>query len=670
MPLAVHHRRWRNHRTDLKTTSGDEALSNEIICNQSFSGVNTVTDNPDAKAGPLQKFSANSQLGFVIAPMLFFLIPLKVGVSIVIGCVVMSVAAQAAFNYCCPALQELISKYLTLYKHRHDSRFVEFIEHMRPFILWGMFLSGPLTLVMMGAGWLQRCTNKTIEKRTTVARCENSMVSLKLLQNLPEYPREHAEDFVSSSFFSATAAAIFLSGIPAVITYAVYTRTGVDKIIGFPSQDPEFTWIFVIILLYVYSVGWCLSSLFFKAYFTFPLNYTSTEHAIELDERGIRTTHIKGWFSQVLFFCEPDYWPSEMAWANVKSVEYYQHGVGDMGTLSHSSLVGGTTLSLLNRCAALSDAIVEKCKPARYILVNQCASSEDRQGKSIKVNLRDLDADGRENFFHALKMWAPDAVISDEAHFHLTGRRGKTHQKHSELWFNSLLAQHGRRNLSLLEPGQVLQDGRFEILHQTGSGGQANLYECVDNTGTVSILKEYVLAASNGVDTLLDSATEFENECRILSQLSHAKIPEYRGMFVEDKRAYIVQEKVSGESLRSLVSKTGKLSIGKVKGLALQMCELLEYMHELSSPIVHRDFNPDNLVMNEAGDLFLVDFSIARQEGTSKTLVCGGKQAYCAPEQFRGEATAQSDLYAFGAMLYFLSVGDDPPRHYKFESSR
>jgi hypothetical protein len=630
--------------------------------------VNTVGDKREISTKLLmQRFLVNSQLGFVIFPLLFFLTPLKVSLTSVIVCVVISVATQAAFNHCCPALQELFSKYFNLYKirlHPIYSRLVEFIEHMRPFILWGMFLSGPLTLIMMGAGFLHRCSKKNVQKRTTLAFNDNSMVSLRLLQNLPGYPREHAEDFVSSSWFTATAAAVFLSGIPAFATYTLYSLTGVDRILGFPSQNPEFNWIFVFILLYVYSVCWCFSSLFFKAYFTFPLNYTSTENAIELDEKGIRTTHIKGWFSQVLFFCEPDYWPTEMTWNCVKSVEYYQHGVGDMGTLLHSELVGGKFLSLMNRWAALSDAVVEKSRPARYILVNQHAPGESSgkfSGKSVKVNLRDLDADGRENLFHALKKWAPDAVISDEAHFHLTGRRSKINQKHSEIWFNSLLAQHGRRNLSLLEAGQSLQGGRFEILNQIGRGGHANLYECVDSEGTVSILKEYVLAASNGFDTLMDSAHEFENECCILGQLSHSKIPEFRGMFVEDKRAYIVQEKVSAESLRSIVSKSGKFSAEKVTSLACQMCDLLEYLHGFSAPIIHRDFNPDNLAITDAGDLFLLDFSIARQEGTSKTLVCGGNQAYCAPEQFRGEASPQSDIYAFGATLYFLLVGDDPP---------
>jgi hypothetical protein len=629
-----------------------------------------ATGNASADANPkhgqLRKFSSSlstfPRSGFILGPLLFFLIPLKISLSIVIGGVIISIVAHAAFERCSPALHDLFSKFFSLYKNRFAARLVEFIEHMRPFILWGMFLSAPLAPIMMIAGWLQRLSEKIPEKRTTISIHRDSMLSLRLLQNLPEYPREHCENFTSSSFFTATAAVVFLSGIPAIATYAIYKFTGVDRAFGFPSHDPEFIRVFIIILLYVYSVGWCLSTLFFKAYFTFPLNYTSTENAIELDEKGIKTSHIKGWFSQVLFFCEPGYWPTELAWANVESVEYFQHGVGKLTPLPDLSLPGGaSTLSLLNRFAALSDAVVEKCKPAAYILVNEHASSEHRPGKSIKVNLRELDRDGRENLFHALKKWAPDAVITDEAHFHLTGRRSKLNLKHSELWFNSLLAQHGRRNTSLLEPGQLLRDGTIEILKHTCTGGQANLYECVDDKGKVSILKEYVLAGNNGVDTLLDSAVEFENECRILSQLSHPKIPEYRGMFVEDKRAYVIQQKVSGESLRDLVSKKGKLSVSKAVHLAAQMCDLLDYMHGQFAPIVHRDFNPDNLVLSETGELFLVDFSNAHQAGTSKSVVCGGKQAYCAPEQFRGQSSERSDLYAFGATLYFLLVGDDPP---------
>jgi serine/threonine-protein kinase len=75
---------------------------------------------------------------------------------------------------------------------------------------------------------------------------------------------------------------------------------------------------------------------------------------------------------------------------------------------------------------------------------------------------------------------------------------------------------------------------------------------------------------------------------------------------------------------------------------------------------VHRDFTPDNLILNSRGKLKLIDFNVAQQlqAGSSGTIV--GKHAYLPPEQFRGKANTQSDLYAFGATLFYLLIGTDP----------
>jgi serine/threonine-protein kinase len=79
-----------------------------------------------------------------------------------------------------------------------------------------------------------------------------------------------------------------------------------------------------------------------------------------------------------------------------------------------------------------------------------------------------------------------------------------------------------------------------------------------------------------------------------------------------------------------------------------------------SSSTIHRDFTPDNLILNSKGKLKLIDFNVAQQiqEGSTGTIV--GKHAYVPPEQFRGKAVLQSDLYAFGATLHYLLTGADP----------
>jgi serine/threonine protein kinase len=75
---------------------------------------------------------------------------------------------------------------------------------------------------------------------------------------------------------------------------------------------------------------------------------------------------------------------------------------------------------------------------------------------------------------------------------------------------------------------------------------------------------------------------------------------------------------------------------------------------------VHRDFTPDNLILGKDGKLKLIDFNVAQQIETATTGTVVGKQAYLPPEQFRGQATTASDLYAMGATLYCLATGRDP----------
>ena len=95
-------------------------------------------------------------------------------------------------------------------------------------------------------------------------------------------------------------------------------------------------------------------------------------------------------------------------------------------------------------------------------------------------------------------------------------------------------------------------------------------------------------------------------------------------------------------------------------GLAAQMCSILTYLHELAPPVVHRDFTPDNLILNKKGTLKLVDFNVAQQTELTTTGTVVGKHAYIPPEQFRGKPTTQSDIYALGATLFYLLTGQDP----------
>jgi len=93
---------------------------------------------------------------------------------------------------------------------------------------------------------------------------------------------------------------------------------------------------------------------------------------------------------------------------------------------------------------------------------------------------------------------------------------------------------------------------------------------------------------------------------------------------------------------------------------AIELSEIVDYLHSLSPPVLHRDLTPDNLIVGVDQHVQLLDFGAANQflEGVTGTLV--GKQAYVPPEQLRGTANQQSDIYSFGATLFFLLTGQQP----------
>src|SRR5262249_14512292 len=140
----------------------------------------------------------------------------------------------------------------------------------------------------------------------------------------------------------------------------------------------------------------------------------------------------------------------------------------------------------------------------------------------------------------------------------------------------------------------------------------------------------------------------------------HRQIVKLLDFFVEDHRGYVVLEHVNGTNLRDLVEKEGAFSESKVVGFARSMCEILTYMHTQTPPLIHRDSTPDNLILQPQGWLKLVDFNVAQYMDDTKSAIVMGKRAYMPPEQFRGKAVTQSDLYAFGGCLFFLLTGEDP----------
>ncbi|HND07137.1 MAG TPA: serine/threonine-protein kinase, partial [Candidatus Obscuribacter sp.] len=279
----------------------------------------------------------------------------------------------------------------------------------------------------------------------------------------------------------------------------------------------------------------------------------------------------------------------------------------------------------------------------------------------------------REKFLKALEEFAPARATSSEV---VEALKEGAENSYTELWLQSLNESAIRKNIQPLCEGDLLQEGRYQIVRRLGIGGEGTAYEAFDRSnlahGKVEriVLKETIMPPYSDRPQEQESLSRIKKESEILSSLNSPLVVACHGFFLEDRRSYLVLEYIEGENLRELVRKQlvkqqGAMEQEQVIELALIMCDILTVLHD--NQIIHRDFTPDNLIYkaertNEGsvGQLKLIDFAVATQDkgGTTGTIV--GKHSYVPPEQFRGHAQYRSDIYSMAATIYYLLTGQDP----------
>ena len=294
-----------------------------------------------------------------------------------------------------------------------------------------------------------------------------------------------------------------------------------------------------------------------------------------------------------------------------------------------------------------------------------CFNMKKKKIRPLEVRLAGLiEANGAEELLTALQKWGKEIPKDFQVLASLESQRQNTY---TELWLQSLSEPPQRERLTPLCAGTQLKEAAYQITEVVGGGGQGTAYLAVvkksgldREPGDNVVLKEYVLPLHVTRDARKSSIERLQNEAKLLRTLNHKQVVKLIDFFVEDHRGYLVLERISGRSLRQRVNESGALSVAEVRQLALQMCDILEHLHGCTPPVVHRDFTPDNLMLDDQKILHLIDFNVAMQSSSTTTATVVGKHAYVPPEQFRGKPTAQSDIYAMGATLYFLLCGHDP----------
>jgi serine/threonine protein kinase len=184
-----------------------------------------------------------------------------------------------------------------------------------------------------------------------------------------------------------------------------------------------------------------------------------------------------------------------------------------------------------------------------------------------------------------------------------------------------------------------------------------------------SYLSEF--PASGGAHT-----DRFIREALLLTRLHHRAIPTLYDYFFEDGYWYLVMDYIPGSTLAAYLRKHAPLPPLEALNYTLQLCDVLEYLHNQSPPIIFRDLKPSNIIVIPNGTLMLIDFGIARyfKQGQINDTGDFGSPGYASPEQYHGDGQTdeRSDLYSLGVLLHEMVTGMrpfssgnmfDPPRH-------
>ena len=207
----------------------------------------------------------------------------------------------------------------------------------------------------------------------------------------------------------------------------------------------------------------------------------------------------------------------------------------------------------------------------------------------------------------------------------------------------------------------VLLMGRYRLEERIGEGGMAAVYRALDlRTGhrvAVKFLRQELQANQEFLD-------RFRREATAASRMSHHNIVNLLDIGDNPSAPYLVFEFVDGKTLKEIIAEHGKLPQGTAVQIAIRILSALRHAHEAG--VIHRDIKPQNVVVDRQGYIKVSDFGIARmvdtntQDGESRQSVMGSVH-YFSPEQARGEtATAASDLYSVGCVLYEMLTGRMP----------
>ncbi|MBQ3331258.1 MAG: serine/threonine protein kinase [Ruminococcus sp.] len=215
----------------------------------------------------------------------------------------------------------------------------------------------------------------------------------------------------------------------------------------------------------------------------------------------------------------------------------------------------------------------------------------------------------------------------------------------------------------MLETGSLV-DGKYRVLRVVGKGGMSVVYQAVNEKENkiwaIKEMRKDSAQNAEGVNRNLIVETE------LLKRLDHPNLPKIIDVIDTQDALLIVMDYIEGNTLSKALEESGAQDQDDVVDWAMQLCDVLGYLHSRIPPIIYRDMKPSNVMLKPDGSIALIDFGCARLFNASvdEDATWLGTMGYAAPEQYggHGQTDARTDIYCLGATMYHLVTGHNPSK--------
>lgn len=202
-------------------------------------------------------------------------------------------------------------------------------------------------------------------------------------------------------------------------------------------------------------------------------------------------------------------------------------------------------------------------------------------------------------------------------------------------------------------------DSQYTIIEKIGEGGMGTVYLAKDTM----LDRQVAIKQLNHTTNVEEAMGErFQQEALALAKLNHLNITHLYSFITKENTFWMVMEYVEGKTLENWLHIHKKITHPLAASIAVQLLDGLQHAHKKG--IIHRDIKPANVMINEDGEVKIMDFGIARMRSTQRMTRHGksvGTLEYMAPEQIQGlEGDERTDIYAVGNIMYELLCGMPP----------